>query len=314
MRLILFVLLFVIASLQPEPAAAQSTGDAERDEYVVVWTDFKDYKGDPERGAYILRLAGCVTCHTAPKGGKFLAGGRELKSPFGSFFPPNITPDPETGIGNWSEEDFVRALLEGKSPEGKPYYPAFPYTSYTRMSLQDMIDLKAYLDTVEPVRNEVPEHKLRFPFSVRTGMFFWRALFFEPASLVIKVDSVATDPSQSAAWNRGAYIVNGPGHCGECHTPRNLFGAMQRDRAFSGNPKGPDNKPVPNITGHMEKGIGEWTVDDVVTFLQIGQNPDFDFAGGAMTDVIEDATGKLTEEDVTAIATYLKSLPPIPAE
>ena len=263
--------------------------------------------GDADRGAYVLRVAGCATCHTAPKGGKFLAGGRELKSPFGSFFPPNITPDAETGIGTWSDEDFMRALREGKSPDGKPYYPAFPYTSYTRMTRQDMVDLKAYLDSLDPVRNEVPDHKLYFPFSVRAGMHVWRSLFFE-------TDTITPDPAQSENWNRGAYIVNGPGHCSECHTPRNIFGAMQRDRAFSGNPNGPDSKPVPNITGHAKLGIKDWSSDDVVSFLQIGLKPDGDFAGGAMTDVIEDATGKLTEADVTAIATYLKSLPAIPAE
>lgn len=263
--------------------------------------------GDAERGAYVLRLAGCATCHTAPKGGQFLAGGRELKSPFGSFFPPNITPDPETGIGDWSDEDFVRALRQGKSPDGKPYYPAFPYTSYTRMTRQDILDLKAYLDTLEPVRNPVRGHELYFPFSVRSGLNIWRSLFFEP-------DTLSANPTQSAAWNRGAYIVNGPGHCGECHTPRNLLGAMQRDRAFSGNSNGPEGDPVPNITGHTKKGIGAWTIDDVVSFLQIGLKPDGDFAGGAMSSVIEDATGKLTDADVMAIATYLKSLPAIPAE
>jgi mono/diheme cytochrome c family protein len=263
--------------------------------------------GNAERGAYVLRLAGCATCHTAPKDGKFLAGGRELKSPFGSFFPPNITPDRDTGIGEWNDKDFVQALRHGKSPEGKPYYPAFPYTSYTRMAPQDMLDLKAYLDTVEPVRNPVPDHKLRFPFSVRAGMSIWRALFFD-------TEVPPPNPDQSAAWNRGAYIVNGPGHCGECHTPRNVLGAMQRELSFSGNPQGPDNKPVPNITGHAKRGIKDWSGDDIVSFLEIGITPDGDFAGGAMTDVIEDATSKLTATDLAAIATYLKSLPAIPAE
>ena len=263
--------------------------------------------GNAKRGAYIVRLAGCATCHTAPKDGKFLAGGLELKSPFGSFFPPNITPDPETGIGGWSDEDFIQALRHGKSPDGKPYYPAFPYTSYTAMTMTDMLDLKAYLDTIEPVRNQVPDHALGFPFNVRTGMYVWRALFFGTRT-------IAPDPDQSEAWNRGAYIVNGPGHCQECHTPRNVFGALQRDRALSGNPQGPDNKPVPNITGHARLGIQSWSTEDVVSFLQIGIKPDGDFAGGAMTDVIDDATSKLTEADVTAIATYLKSLPAIPAE
>jgi mono/diheme cytochrome c family protein len=268
--------------------------------------------GNAERGAYVLRLAGCATCHTAPKGGKFLAGGRELKSPFGSFFPPNITPDPETGIGNWSDEDFVQALRQGKSPDGKPYYPAFPYTSYTRMTPKDMLDLKAYLDTVEPVRNPVPDHKLDFPFSVRAGMYVWRGLFFDTLSPL--TEPGFTNSDQSEAWNRGAYIVNGPGHCGECHTPRNVFGALQRELSFSGNPKGPDNKPVPNITGHAKRGIKDWSDEDIVSFLEIGITPDGDFAGGAMTDVIDDATSELTAADLEAIATYLKSLPAIPAE
>ena len=157
------------------------------------------------------------------------------------------------------------------------------------------------------MRNDVPDHKLKFPFSVRTGMSVWRALFFVP-------DALTPDPDRSEAWNRGAYIVNGPGHCGECHTPRNILGAMRRERAFSGNPKGPDNAPVPNITGHKKLGIKDWSIDDVLSFLQIGLKPDGDFAEGAMADVIDDATGKLTEADVTAIATYLKSLPAIPTE
>ncbi|MFT5180469.1 MAG: mono/diheme cytochrome c family protein [Alphaproteobacteria bacterium] len=288
MRLILLIAL--IAAFTADHDAAIAAGE-----------------GNAERGAYVLRLAGCATCHTAPKGGKFLAGGRELKSPFGSFFPPNITPDSDSGIGGWSDEDFVQALRHGKSPDGKPYYPAFPYTSYTRMTDRDMLDLKAYLDTIEPVRNQIPDHKLGFPFSVRSGMHVWRALFFD-------TNVPLPDPNQSEAWNRGAYIVNGPGHCQECHTPRNVFGALQRDRALSGNPKGPDNKPVPNITGHAKLGIKEWSIEDVVSFLQIGIKPDGDFAGGAMTDVIEDATGKLTDADVAAIAIYLKSLPAIPAE
>ncbi len=287
MRLILLATLLLLSPAGQDAALAASAGNA-------------------ERGAYILRVAGCGSCHTAPKGGQFLAGGRELKSPFGSFFSPNITSDAETGIGKWSDEDFVRALRDGKSPDGKPYYPSFPYTSYTRMTREDMVDLKAYLDTVEPVSKQVPDHDLRFPFSVRTGMHVWRTLFFDK-------DPLSPDPAQSEAWNRGAYIVNGPGHCGECHTPRNILGGLKQSRALSGNPEGPDNEPVPNITGHPRLGIKDWSIDDVVSFLQIGIKPDGDFAGGAMTDVIDDATGKLTEADLTAIATYLKSLPAIPA-
>lgn len=288
MRSILLIAVVALASGWSEPSHAASAGNA-------------------ERGAYILRLAGCVTCHTAPKGGAHLAGGRELKTPFGSFFTPNITPDPETGIGNWSDEDFVRALRKGKSPSGKPYYPAFPYTSYTRMTQQDIIDLKAHLDSVASVRNPVPDHDLGFPFSVRAVMYVWRGLFLDTEPFV-------PDPSQSEIWNRGAYIVNGPGHCGECHTPRNFMGAVKSSRPLSGNPKGPDNESVPNITGHSRLGIDEWSEDDLVTFLQSGFTPDGDFASGGMADEIEDVTSKLTDADVAAIAVYLKSLPAIPAE
>ncbi|NNE82606.1 MAG: c-type cytochrome, partial [Alphaproteobacteria bacterium] len=191
----------VIAQNESKPTADSNVRKVKP--FIEIWSttfteikefpDLSNYRGDAERGAYVLRLAGCATCHTAPKGGKFLAGGRELKSPFGSFFPPNITPDTETGIGSWSVQDFVRAVQFGKSPRGRPYYPAFPYTSYSRMALQDIVDLKAYLDTVEPVRNPVPDHKLGFPFSIRAGMSIWRALFFDT-----EVPSSRTGPSD--AW------------------------------------------------------------------------------------------------------------------
>ncbi len=259
--------------------------------------------GDATRGEYMLNLAGCIACHTVPEGGAFLAGGRELKTDFGSFFTPNITPDAETGIGNWSDEDFVRALREGKSPEGGHYYPTFPYTSYARMTEQDILDLKAYLDTVPAVRNAVPDHDLPFPFGIRASMFGWKLLFFDDTPFT-------PDPTQSDAWNRGAYIVNGPGHCGECHTPRNILGVVDSDRPLAGNPNGPEGDAVPNITPGPG-GIGDWSEDDIVSMLEIGLLPDGDFAGGAMTDVIDESTSKLTADDLQAIATYLISLPPI---
>ena len=259
--------------------------------------------GDAARGEYVLNMAGCVACHTVAKDGEFLAGGRELKTDFGSFFTPNITPDRETGIGDWNDEDFVRALREGKSPTGGHYYPTFPYTSYARMTEQDMLDLKAYLDTVPAVRNPVPDHDLPFPFGIRASMFGWKLLFFDDTPF-------APDPNQSAAWNRGAYIVNGPGHCGECHTPRNLLGVVDSDRPLAGNANGPDGDAVPNITPGPG-GIGDWSADDIVSFLEIGITPDSDFVGGAMTDVVQASTSKLTADDLKAIATYLTSLPPI---
>jgi len=268
---------------------------------VTVATPVIAQSGDAERGAYILAAAGCVACHTVPKDGAFLAGGRELKTDFGSFFTPNITPDPETGIGNWSDEDFIRAMKKGVSPDGGRYYPTFPYTSYTRMTRQDMLDLKAYLDTVPPVRNAVPDHDLAFPFGIRASMMGWQLLFFDDTPF-------EADPTQSDAWNRGAYLVNGPGHCGECHTPRNLLGVVDSGRPLAGNANGPEGDAVPNITPHSS-GIGGWSEDDIVSMLEVGLLPDGDFAGGAMTDVIEESTSKLSEDDRKAIASYLLSLP-----
>jgi mono/diheme cytochrome c family protein len=261
--------------------------------------------GDAERGAYLLRLGGCVSCHTDERdGAPFLAGGRALATPFGTFYAPNITPDPEVGIGGWSSGDFVRAMTEGASPGGHPYYPAFPYPSYTRMTQQDLVDLKAYLDTVAPVASEVREHELDRPFGFRPLLEGWQLLFFEEGRF-------EPDPNRSEVWNRGAYIVTGPGHCGECHTPRNAFGAKQQDRVLAGNPEGPEGKPVPNITPHPEDGIGGWSTTDIAFALQTGILPDGDVLGGAMAEVVEDATSHLTADDRAAIAEYLLSLPPL---
>jgi mono/diheme cytochrome c family protein len=262
--------------------------------------------GDPERGAYVLRMGGCIACHTDAKGGgAHLAGGRALTSPFGTFYTSNITPDPESGIGGWSTGDFVRALTEGTSPDGRPYYPAFPYPSYTRMSLQDLADLKAHLDTVEPIANAVQDHDLPFPFSLRPTLKVWQLLFFSPGPW-------QPEPDRSEAWNRGAYLVNGPGHCSECHTPRNALGAPETDRFLAGTASGPEGKAVPNITPHEKDGIGKWSAGDLTFALQIGFLPDGDAVGGAMAEVVREATAHLTPEDRAAIAEYLLSLEPLP--
>jgi mono/diheme cytochrome c family protein len=261
--------------------------------------------GDPARGEYVLRLGGCVTCHTDEKNrGALLAGGRALGSPFGTFYTSNITPDPQTGIGGWSTGAFVRAMTEGIAPGGHPYYPAFPYPSYTHMSERDLIDLKAYLDTVAPVANPVPDHDLAFPFGFRPLLDGWRLLFFEDGPFV-------PNPGQSEAWNRGAYIVNGPGHCGECHTPRNSLGAPERDHFLAGTRDGPDGKPVPNITPHAD-GIGDWAKSDLVFAFQTAILPDGDVFGGAMAEVVEDGLSHLSREDLEAIAEYLLSIEPLP--
>jgi mono/diheme cytochrome c family protein len=262
-----------------------------------------DTPGDPERGAYILRLGGCVACHTNTKeNGPPLAGGAGLKSPYGTFYAPNITPDKETGIGGWSTEDFIRAMTEGKPPSGLPYYPAFPYTSYTHMKRQDLIDLKAYLDTVEPVKRTAPPHDLRFPYNMRIGIVLWRLLFFKPGPFV-------PDPDKSDEWNRGAYIVTGPAHCGECHSPRNFFGAVDNSQALTGTNAGPDGKAVPGITQHEKRGIGGWSKEDIAYMLDSGMLPDGDFIGGAMSEVIEYSSSHWTDADREAVAEYLLSLP-----
>jgi mono/diheme cytochrome c family protein len=260
--------------------------------------------GDAARGEYVLRLGGCVTCHTDEKnGGKFLAGGRALGSPFGTFYTSNITPDPGTGIGGWSTGAFVRAMTEGLSPAGHPYFPAFPYTSYTHMTPQDLADLKAYLDAVEPVASAVPDHEVPFPFGFRPLLKGWQLLFFEDGTF-------APDPNRSDAWNRGAYIVNGPGHCSECHTPRNALGAPERDRFLAGTRDGPDGKPVPNITPHPD-GIGDWSKSDLVFAFQTSILPDGDVFGGAMAEVVDDGLSHLSTRDLEAIAEYLLTVEPL---
>lgn len=270
---------------------------------VAVGSRAADTPGDPERGAYILRLGGCVACHTDTKNKHgFLAGGVALNSPYGTFYAPNITPDKETGIGGWSTEDFIRAMTEGKPPSGLPYYPAFPYTSYTRMARQDLIDLKAYLDTVAPVKYTAPPHKLHFPYNMRIGIVGWRLLFFKPGPF-------APQPDKSAAWNRGAYIVTGPAHCGECHSPRNFFGAVDESQALAGTSSGPEGKPIPGINQHPKRGIGDWSKSDIAELLKSGFMPDGDVVGGAMADVVEDSSSHWTDADREAVAEYLISLP-----
>ena len=258
---------------------------------------------DAMRGRYIFDMAGCAACHTAPKGGAFLAGGRRLETPFGTFLTPNITPHPTAGIGGWLDDEFEAAMRDGRSPAGDHYYPSFPYTSYTRMRRADILDLKAYLDTVAPVDNAVPGHELSFPFRIRALNYLWKQLFFTAGEW-------QPPPARDAIWNRGAYIVNGAGHCAECHTPRGLLGNLDRGRAFAGTKTGPDGKPVPNITTHATRGIGDWAADDIVFALETGLLPDGDSLGGVMAEVVEHTTSKLTADDLAAIAIYLGSLPP----
>ncbi|MEZ5825220.1 MAG: cytochrome c [Geminicoccaceae bacterium] len=265
--------------------------------------------GSPvERGKLLFDIGGCTNCHTVEKGPP-LAGGAPIVSPFGTFYPPNITPDEATGIGGWNDADFIKAMREGVSPEGDPYYPAFPFTSYTRMSDDDLVALKAYLDTIEPVTAEVPDHVLRMPvwpyldipLDLRISLWGWRWLFFEP-------ERFEADAGRDEVWNRGAYLVEGPGHCAECHTPRNVFGALDHTREWTGNPQGAEGEKVPAITRDAH-GIGDWSEADLALFLQLGMMPDGDFAGSGMARIINNGTGKLPDAERKAIVTYLMDLP-----
>ncbi len=256
-----------------------------------------------ERGAYLLHAGGCISCHTADvEGAKPLAGGHALVTAFGTFLTPNITPDKTTGIGTWSDEEFLRAMQEGLRPDGEHYYPAFPYTAYSGMNRDDVLAIKAYLFSLDPVTQQNHEHDLSWYLFSRMLAGAWKFVFFTP-------ERFAPDADRSTNWNRGAYLVRHLGHCGECHTPRNMLGASLLDLELSGNPDGPDGKKVPNITPNKKTGIGKWSADEIVFFLEIGMLPDGDFVGGSMSPVIDDNTGHLTPDDRQAIATYLQSLP-----
>lgn len=256
-----------------------------------------------ERGRYLVAAGGCITCHTADRPNAIaLAGGRALVTPFGTFYSPNLTPDVVTGIGAWTDADFGRALRAGIAPDGSYYYPVFPYPSYTGLNDEDVAAIAAYLRSLKPVHQPRLAHALPWYLAYRPALFGWNLLNFSQARF-------QPDAAHSTEWNRGAYLVRHLGHCGECHSPRNLLGAVDHDRELTGNPSGPDGKKIPDISQHPKSGIGRWDLDDIVTLLEVGLLPGGDFAGSSMSDVIDDNTSKLTPEDRRAIAVYLMSLP-----
>ena len=256
------------------------------------------------RGAYLAAAAGCADCHTdRPHGGRLYAGGRALTTPFGTFYAPNITPDLETGIGQWSDAQFLNALREGVRPDGSNYFPVFPYPSFTKITDEDARAIKAYLFTQPAAKQSNRAHDVAFPFSWRFLQNGWKLLFFSPGPF-------RPAPERGEAYNRGAYLVTALAHCSECHTPRNWFGATQPSRFLAGTAHGPDGKAVPNITQDSETGIGKWSDDDIVTLLKDGQTPDFDFVGGAMAEVVKN-TAQLTNADRHAIAVFLQSVPAV---
>lgn len=257
------------------------------------------------QGEYLFRAAGCATCHTDVKHkGAPLAGGRALKSPFGTFYTPNITPDTKTGIGSWSEAVFMRALHEGVDDERVPLYPAFPYTSYTHLTDADIHAIRTYLFSQKPVRQENKPHELKWYVRYRPAIGVWQMLFFNPGVF-------QPQPDRSAAWNRGAYLVTAVAHCGECHTPRNFLGGFEESLRYAGNSVGVDGDTVPNITPDKKTGIGKWSQGNLTEYLDTGMTPDGDYAGGAMAEEIDNSTSHLTPKDRQAIAVYIMSLPPI---
>ena len=257
------------------------------------------------RGRYVFHAGACNSCHTDhPNQGAFLAGGRRMESEFGTFYVPNITPDEATGIGRWTAEDFRRSMIEGKAPDGSHYYPVFPYRWYTGMTEQDLADLWAYLRSVPAVENRVRAHDLPFPFNVRALLLGWKLVNFDEGETV-------HDPARSEEWNRGAYLVNHLGHCGACHTPKLLMGAVFRDDKFlAGSEVIPGPYPAPNITPHEVTGIGKWTTDGVVRALKRSIRPDGVPIRGPMAEYVDSGSSYLFEQDLAAAAIYLFSLPP----
>ena len=256
-----------------------------------------------ERGEYLVRAGGCFSCHTVP-GGQPLAGGRALKTPFGTFYSPNITPDLATGIGRWTDAQFLQALRQGIRPDGANYFPVFPYTSFTGITDTDAVAIKAYLFSLPAVGKLNRPHDVTFPFSSRFLQTGWKALFFTPGPLM-------PIPSRGVTYNRGAYLVTALAHCGECHTPRNLFGATRSSQWLAGTPDGPDGQLVPNITPDPDTGIGKWDKDDVIELLRTGTTPEQGRVKGAMREVVEDGLKYLSNNDLQAIADYLFAQPAI---
>jgi len=264
-------------------------------------------ESDVERGEYLVRAANCVSCHTAP-GGAVFGGGLPFPTDFGTIYSTNITPDKETGIGNWSFEQFDAAMRRGVRPNGEHLYPAFPYTNFTKIDDADMKALYAYFMSLKPVHAPAKQNEMAFPFSQRSLMGVWKALFLKEGQYV-------PDPKQSAQWNRGAYLVEALAHCGACHTPRNLLGAEKESAAYTGGTlaehdeeRGAVRRGAPNLT-QAPWGLGAWTEEDIASYLKNGISEHARLMG-TMNEVVLNSTRHLTDEDTHAIAVYFKSLKP----
>jgi len=256
-----------------------------------------------ERGRYLTIVGDCAACHTLPGSGQDFAGGRVLETPFGELVAPNITSDPVTGIGAWTDDEFINSLTKGTGRGGERLFPAMPYTYYTKISRDDALAIRAYLNTVPPVHNEVNPDRLPFPFSLRTNLAVWDYLFFKPGEF-------QPDPNKSAEWNRGAFLTEGLGHCGLCHTPKNMLGGDSTGRAMQGYAL--QGWFAPDLTNDPRRGLGSWSIEDIATYLKTGHNKT-SAATGLMGEEINRSTSKLSDADLEAIATYLKDRPGDPA-
>jgi len=270
----------------------------------LTWSVAGLAQGDAKRGEYLAAAGGCVGCHTSEqKGSVPFAGGRALKTPFGTFYGPNLTPHAAAGLGRWSEADFIRAMREGLRPDGANYFPAFPYTSFTRIADADLRDLWAYLRSLPPNAKPSEPHDLWFIFRWRLLLWPWKWMFFTAGAF-------QPDPKVPAVVNRGAYLAQALGHCGECHTPRNFLGGAKQSRFLAGG-KIPGGPVASNLTPTRLK---KWGDKDLADFFGSGMTPDGDVVGDTMGEVITNTTGKLTAPDLAALIAYLRTLPPLPDE
>jgi mono/diheme cytochrome c family protein len=279
--------IFAGAAIALGMMASVKAGDSDPQEFSQI-----------ERGRYLAVLSDCASCHTVPDSNQPFAGGRPIETPFGNILAPNITPDLETGIGSWSDDAFDAAIRKGLRRNGSRLYPAMPYTAYTKMSRDDVLAIRAYLNTVTPVRNAVVANALPFPFNIRASMRVWNALYFRQGDY-------EPDTQKSAEWNRGAFLVDGPGHCGACHTPKTFLGGDKTSLYLRGGFL--QGWSAPDITNDARVGVGAWSTEDLIAYLKSGHNR-VTAATGPMAEVVSLSTEHMTDPDLKAVATYLKSL------
>ncbi|WP_298986711.1 cytochrome c [uncultured Roseibium sp.] len=268
-------------------------------------------EGDPAKGELVFWAGGCASCH-AEKGAKGddllnLGGGLRLETPFGVFVAPNISSSKADGIGGWSLIDFANAMTHGTSPDGQNFYPAFPYTSYARMTPEDLGDLYAFMATVPSVEGKAASHELGFPFNIRRGLGLWKRMFLDPAPVISQPSGDGEIDAE--LWERGRYLVEGPGHCGECHTPRDFTGGLVLSDWLGGAPAPTGEGRIPDITP-TQGGFGSWSAADIAYYLESGFTPEYDSVGGEMVHVQENMA-RLPASDRNAIAAYLKAIPTV---